>query len=264
MVEVVDAFGRAFSMPQPPERIVSLVPSLSQTLFDFGLEDNVLGITRFCVHPAQWRKSKTKVGGTKDFDVDRIRALKPDFVLANLEENTREGIEALAAEMPVFVSHIFSFESALNALEAIGSVCGISETGADWSLRIQKTWFPLQNLTNRKVLYLIWRKPYMTVGTDTYIHSVMKHLGFENVCRLKRYPILESEDGLWREAEEVFLSSEPYPFSFKHLNEIQHLAPQARIWLVNGEAFSWYGTGMLKAAGYLDQLVHDLKRASTV
>lgn len=243
----------------PPKRIVSLVPSQTELLYDLGLREEVVGITKFCVHPPEWYKSKDRVGGTKNFHIDRIEALVPDLIIGNKEENVKEGIEALQQKFPVWMSDIHTFEDALKMIEQVSILVGKREEGAKLLKEIKEGFEEIQNTFSSKrtlnVLYLIWRKPYMAVGRDTFIDEMLTICGFENGAKhLSRYPTLTIEDLQNLSPQLLLLSSEPYPFQEKHIVELQALLPDTQIRLVDGEYFSWYGSRLLKAVPYLKKL----------
>lgn len=256
---VQDQFGRNVNVPDSPQRIISLVPSQTEFLADINLETNVVGITRFCVRPSDWFYSKARVGGTKDPDVDRILALKPDLILANAEENTKETVAALEHLHPVWVSDVNDLGSALQMMQMIGNLTWRHDTAKDWVDRIQERFRVLSlEPTGLKVLYLIWKGPWMAAGKDTFISSMIAEAGFENVVKGDRYPELTMEEIHRLSPDLIFLSSEPYPFSESHAHELQHLTG-IPTHCVDGEMFSWYGTRLLHSATYFAELRKSLK-----
>jgi ABC-type Fe3+-hydroxamate transport system substrate-binding protein len=242
-----------------PKRIVSLVPSQTELLFDLGLEEETAGITKFCVHPEAWFRSKARVGGTKTIDIEKVRALQPDLIIANKEENVKEQIETLTEIAPVWVSDIHNLDDALNMIRTVGQLTDRFEKAELIAKLINHRFDELQkNLPKKdnKTLYLIWRKPWMSIGQDTFIHHIMSQAGLENVCKeSSRYPELNDEDIIQLNPSVVLLSSEPYPFKEKHIAELQSLLPQAKIILADGELFSWYGSRLLHTPEYLRQLL---------
>lgn len=230
-----------------PRRIVSLVPSWTDTLAALGLDAETVGLTRFCVHPADWKARKTIVGGTKNVRVERVLGLGPDLVIANREENVREEVEALAAEVPVWLSDAATVAGALDEIRALGRLthraAAADALAADIAGALKA---PVR--VPRRVAYLIWRDPWMAVGGDTYVHDLLAAGGFENVFADRaRYPAVSPEELAATRPEAVLLSSEPFPFREAHLDEIRALVPGARAVLVDGEAFSWYGARMRAA-----------------
>ncbi len=240
-----------------PKRIVSLVPSLTELLFDLGLENEVVGITKFCIHPNEWFGTKKRVGGTKDFKPDMIRELQPDLIIANKEENQQDGIEELAREFTVFLTEIVDMDTANQAILDIGCLTGREKEARRLVKEIEEekeAFLPYISPDN-DVLYLIWRKPYMSVGGDTFISSMLQEAGYENVLQDKtRYPSLESEEIRDLSPSWIFLSSEPFPFKEKHIKELEGICPDSRVVLVDGEMFSWYGSRLLKAFPYFSTL----------
>jgi ABC-type Fe3+-hydroxamate transport system substrate-binding protein len=236
----------------PARRIVSLVPSQTELLYDLGLDDEVVGITKFCVHPEKWRNEKTIVGGTKNLDHEVVDSLKPDLIIANKEENTREDVEFLMKKYKVWVSDVGNIEDAYDMMSSVAKLTGTNASGI--ITEIKDSFSALRSFEAKRSLYLIWKKPWMTAGIDTFIHSMMKLGGFENVVGARRYPELSDEEMRKLDPEVVLLSSEPYPFKGQHVEEIQKMLPAAKVVLVDGEMFSWYGSRMREAAGYIDKL----------
>lgn len=255
---ITDMMGRTLSINVFPQRIVSVVPSQTELLYDLGLEEEVVGITKFCIHPDAWFDTKTRVGGTKKLNIETILALKPDLVIANKEENTQADLEELATHVPVWISDIRNLDDALHMITQLGEICGKDEEAEKISQSIAADFAALQPLsTPKKALYLIWREPYMAVNSDTFIHDMLQRCGVINLSAgfTDRYPTLSPEQLHALNPELVLLSSEPFPFSEKHAAELQRLLPKARIGLVDGESFSWYGSRLLQATPYFKQLI---------
>lgn len=239
----------------PPQRIVSLVPSQTELLADLGLEEQVVGLTKFCVHPSSWRKDKTIVGGTKQLHLDRIRQLKPDLIIANQEENDREQVEMLALEFPVWVSKVVDVPTALEMILGIGEATGTKGLATQFAKKINTGFTQLKKFPLRSCAYLIWRKPYMASGGDTFINAMLEIAGFKNVFAHKnRYPEISLEQLAAAEPAWILLSSEPFPFREKHLAELSSVCPNAEVRLVDGELFSWYGSRLLRSADYFRTL----------
>lgn len=260
-----DDLGRSVSLPFPPQRIVSLCPSQTETLLALGLSREVVGRTRYCIHPATQVSAITEVGGTKQLRLDAIRALQPDVVIAEKEENRREDVTALEAEWPVYVTDVRGFDSALRMIRGLGRVCSRTQEGESLAARIEQRWQQLRPLNPPlRVAYLIWRKPWMAAGGDTYINDVLAHCGLDNVFagHAGRYPETTPEEIQALAPDVVLLSSEPYPFKDEHLREFASCLPpgnQSKVLLVDGEAFSWYGARMLPAADVLQTIVEQLR-----
>lgn len=255
-----DQLGRTINLPDFPQRIVSVVPSQTELLYYLGLEKQVVGITKFCVHPQEWYRNKTRVGGTKTLHLDKIRSLQPDLIIANKEENDQTQIEELMREFPVWISDINTVEDALAMIYSVGQMTGPHARALRLISFIRMALKEIPELPNVPTAYFIWRKPWMTVGHTTYINDLMQHCGMVNVFadRPSRYPEVTDEDIITANPQLILLSSEPYPFKEKHLVELQALCPQAKVLLVDGEMFSWYGSRMLEASGYLKELVSTL------
>jgi ABC-type Fe3+-hydroxamate transport system substrate-binding protein len=243
----------------PPSRIISLVPSQTELLHWLGLETETVGITKFCIHPAEWFRNKIRVGGTKTIDIQKIRDLKPDLIIANKEENVKEQVESLAAEWPVWLTDVNTLEEALNMIHNIGDLTRTSSIANELITQIKNQFENTQLVSPLPAAYLIWREPYMTVGADTFISDMMLKAGFNNVFDSRsRYPEITVQDIKHSSAEFLMLSSEPYPFKQSHITELQHHLPDVKIVLVDGEMFSWYGSRLLLAPAYFQQLRRSL------
>ena len=191
----VDGLGERIVLPRPAQRIVSLVPSQTELLDHLGLDEGVVGVTRYCVHPPHWTQTKAVVGGTKKVRLEKVSALEPDLILANKEENTRSDVEALRALAPVFVTDVRDLESATAMVRCVGALTGRSEDADTCADEIGRRFAELEHLTAIKAAYLIWQKPLMSVGSDTFIHDMMARAGFDNVfSHLQRYPELKPDD----------------------------------------------------------------------
>ncbi|HEV8513733.1 MAG TPA: helical backbone metal receptor [Cyclobacteriaceae bacterium] len=250
----IDQLGRLLEFNFPPQRIISLVPSQTELLFDLGLANRVIGITKFCVHPNEWFTSKTKVGGTKKFNFNVINSLQPDLILGNKEENYEEGITDLASRYPVWLSDITSWESALAMIREVGNLVDENAKAELLLEEIKKKFEKFKPLPTKRVLYFIWKNPWMAAGKNTFIDAVLSKIGLVNRLEIERYPELSFEDVKKLSPEIILLSSEPFPFQQKHIDELQLIFPTTRIILVDGEMFSWYGSRMLKAADYFTTL----------
>lgn len=245
----------------PPKRIVSLVPSQTELLAYLGLEEEVVGITKFCVHPKNWLKTKATVGGTKKINIEKVIALKPDIIIANKEENLKEDIEQLEAIAPVWVSDVANFEDALQMMQTIGELVNKKETAQILIEDIKNAFAGLNNNDDYlRACYLIWQQPYMTIGGDTFISDMMKHCGFINVYEKEtRYPTITLEEIKEKNCSVVLLASEPFPFKEKQRATIQQQLPNTKVILVDGEMFSWYGNRMLLAAQYFKELINYIR-----
>jgi len=256
-----DQMGWFITLPKDIRRIVSLVPSQTEYLCSLGLEDRIVGITKFCVHPESCYRSKIRVGGTKDFDMESIRLLNPDLIIANKEENEEEHILKLKAMFPVWISDVRNYDQAIDMMRRLGAVLNKETKAGEIIRKTGHNFSFLRPLTRKlKVVYFIWRKPYMTVNRDTFIHSMLEKCGFENVFadHAARYPKVTADDLERQKPDVILLSSEPYPFREKHLEEIAAVYPEARILLVDGELFSWYGSRLMHAPAYYNKLLAKL------
>jgi ABC-type Fe3+-hydroxamate transport system substrate-binding protein len=264
---IIDARGRPFSALARPARVVSLVPSITELLFDLGLnQEEIVGRTKFCIHPLEGVRRIPSVGGTKTVHVDKVLDLKPDIVIANIDENELEvveNIESGESPVPVFVTHPLNIRDARCMIRELGTLFGASANASALDERIQRSIAAISGARNGRVLYLIWHKPYMTVAPGTYIDSMLGLIGFSNVIDntwlqgrsfastgARRYPVLTAADIAELAPEIVLFSSEPFPFKQRHIDAFlaeqrKHgiLAPQCSI--VDGELYSWYGTRIL-------------------
>jgi len=227
-------------------RIISLVPSLTELLFDLGLGSNLVGRTRFCIHPEEEIVHVPIIGGTKNPDIDKIRVLSPDFVIANKEENRKEDIEQIESFTKVMVTDISTINKALYWIQKIGSTLEVRDRTITLIDRVNNELLNTPAYRPIPTAYFIWREPWMTIGKDTYIHDVMEQFGFRNVYKnTERYPEIAIGDLKSRNPELVLLSSEPFPFREKHIGELHTHLPETDIQLIDGEWFSWYGSRML-------------------
>ena len=247
-----------------PERIVSLVPSLTEALFALGVGPQVVGRTRYCTQPPRAVGRVAKVGGTKKVDAERVLGLEPDLVVAVKEENTREDIEGLKeAGVPVFVGAPETVEDALEMLRELADLVGATEDVAEAVLGpIERVYQRLRREPGRvrKVFAPIWKGPYMSVGSDTYVHDVLETCGGENVCgSFARYPVVSLEGVEVLEPEVVLLPDEPYPFSAEDLAGFYALdipaAREDRIHLIDGKLLTWYGPRMASSLAQLSALL---------
>jgi ABC-type Fe3+-hydroxamate transport system substrate-binding protein len=264
MAIFIDQMGKTLVLNGTPKRIISLVPSQTELLFDLGLDEEIAGITKYCVHPKHWQEVKTKVGGTKKLSLEKIKEIHPDLLIGNKEENEREQILELAKYYPVWMSDVKTLKDALDMIQSIGEITG-KESAAlkiQNNIREQFAHFKLQKVSYithpSSVLYLIWRKPYICAGRNTFINHLLEICGFKNSISQSRYPEISAEEIKRLNPSMIFLSSEPYPFREKHISEFQKICPTAKIVLVNGEMFSWYGSRLLYTPSYFEHLLKNL------
>lgn len=243
----------------PPKRIISLVPSITELLYTLELDTETVGITKFCVHPKQWFQEKTRVGGTKNINLEKIRSLQPDLIIANKEENVQDQIVKLAVEFPVWLTDVNTFDESLKMIHQIGQLTSREQIANELLHRIQHNAAQFKFEERVAAVYLIWKEPYMTVGGDTFINAMLDICGIDNVFQHQnRYPEITIEDMLQSSATHLLLSSEPYPFKQQHIEHLQTLLPEMKIILVDGEYFSWYGSRMEFAFNYFSELRQEI------
>lgn len=255
-----DAFGQTHTHAAPDARIVCLVPSITELLFDLGLGEQIVGRTGFCVHPADAVRGVPKCGGTKDVKLDVVRDLAPTHVIVNIDENTRETYDALCEFVPnVVVTHPNAPEDNLELFALLGGIFNCESTADHLASQLQgelDALAALPALPQRRTLYLIWREPWMSISPDTYISRTLSLLNWCTVPETPqpRYPTLETGALSALAPGLVLLSSEPYPFREQHLDELRSLLPNADVHLVDGEMTSWYGSRAIQGLAYLREL----------
>lgn len=240
MPEFTDQLGAVVLIPRIPERIISLVPSITEYLYALGLGDRVVGITKFCIYPEEWFKNKPRIGGTKTPDVAKIKSLAPDLIIGNKEENRVEDIEHLKEIAPVWMSDVNSIEDMYEMIRDLAIILGVEAEGPklveQWNAYFKSNCYQGQG---KKALYVIWKDPIMVVGKNTYIDSYLTAIGYENCVKDARYPVW-SENAAYN-PEVVLLSTEPYPFKETDFEYFKTLFPNAEVALISGEECSWYG-----------------------
>jgi len=254
-----DQMGRTLEINFPPKRIISLVPSQTELLHYLDLDVEVIGITKFCVHPSEWFKSKIRIGGTKTANLKKIEELQADLIIGNKEENQKEQIEKLSILYPVWMSDIKTTEDAFEMIQMLGDLTNRSEKAKELCQTLRQSFSGFQKIIAgkplKRVAYFIWKAPYMVAAADTFINELLKIAGFTNVFgHLKRYPEISLEDLANQNPELVLLSSEPYPFKEKHFEDFQNACPEAKLMIVDGELFSWYGSRLLYTIRYFETL----------
>lgn len=255
-----DQIGQILTLADTPKRIISLVPSQTELLYDLGLQDYIVGVTKFCVHPQGAIKEKTIVGGTKQVHFDRINQLRPDIILCNKEENTKEIVETLNKSYTVHVSDIFTIDDALQLIEQYGAIFDKQKEALSirTTIETEAQVFNefMKDKPSKKVGYFIWRNPWMAAASDTFIDHLLYRNGFINVFKSKnRYPEIDEKTLKNIEIDYLLLSSEPFPFSEKHIEELRNIVlPDTEIRLVDGEYFSWYGSRLMNAFAYFKTL----------
>jgi ABC-type Fe3+-hydroxamate transport system substrate-binding protein len=243
-------------------RVVCLVPSLTELLLDGGLEEQVVGRTKFCIHPEGIIKKIPVVGGTKKINIEKVLNLLPDIVIANKEENTKSDIEAISQFSPVFLTDIKTIEDIVKCIEEL--MAHIPEFKEDKIINPLKHLAIDRIFSLKTVAYLIWNDPVMVAGSDTFIHHILTRTGLNNVFSYrKRYPEITMQDLKDKKPDYIFLSSEPYPFKEIHVKHFTENLPFSQVFLVDGEMFSWYGSRMLKAPDYFLHLEKHLIKSDT-
>jgi ABC-type Fe3+-hydroxamate transport system substrate-binding protein len=251
-----DQIGQTITYNEYPRRIISLVPSQTELLFDLGLDEEIIGITKFCIHPDKWFRTKQRIGGTKNLQINTIRKLQPDLVIANKEENTKDQIEEIRQFCPVWTSDISNLRGALDMMTLVGQLTNRQNRALELVEQIKLIFKTLPiNQSTKKAAYLIWKDPFMAAGGGTFIHNMMQYGGLENVfLHCKRYPVVTLDELRKSSMEIILLSTEPYPFSEKDLAELSIQIPGKKIVLADGEMFSWYGSRLLQTGQYLRNL----------
>lgn len=254
----LDQLQQTIEINTLPKRIISLIPSQSEYLWDLGLKTELVGISKFCLHPKQMFESVTRVGGTKQLDIEKIKSLNPDLIIGNKEENVKEQIEELKVYFPVWMSDVNTLDDAFDMMLKLGEIFEKKAESEVMVTEIIESMKEVRNLfEGKRVAYFIWNKPYMVAATDTFIDSIMKECGIVNHFKdKKRYPEISIED--LDGADYCFLSSEPFPFDQKHIQELQGSVKNCRFVLVDGEMFSWYGSHLRLLPHYLKKLKKEL------
>ncbi len=254
-----DQLNRHILLEKTPTRIISLVPSQTELLVDLGLEDAIVGVTKFCVHPIYLKGEKTIVGGTKQVHFDKIKALQPNIILCNKEENTKEMIQELEKIATVHISDIFTIEDSLELIKLYGALFSKEERATEIinEITVKKLEFDqfIKDKPKRSVAYFIWKQPWMVAAKLNFIDELLSLNGLENYYNnLKRYPEVNLQKNRPESADLVMLSTEPFPFNESHVQEVRKYFPNANIIVVDGEMFSWYGSRLLKAFDYFKTL----------
>ncbi|MBT8317550.1 MAG: ABC transporter substrate-binding protein [Lutibacter sp.] len=257
---VKDQLGREISLTNSPKRIISLVPSQTELLCSLALENELIGITKFCIHPYHLKSTKTIVGGTKKVDFEKIKELNPDFILCNKEENSYDFLPELEKIAPTYFSDVTTIQDSIDLILNLGIIFNRRTESKNL---VEKISFKLtdfkqfiKNQPQRKVAYFIWAKPWMVAGNNTYINELLKLNKFENVyANMDRYPKIEIDkiryDG---DPEVIILSSEPFPFKDEHAMQIANFTNRAITVFGDGEFFSWHGSRLLLAFDYFKKL----------
>ena len=252
MKTLTDQLGTIQNFEKTPVRIVSLVPSQTELLFDLGLENSIVGITKFCVHPNHFLKEKTIVGGTKNVNFEKIKSLNPDIIIANKEENTEDICIESAKICPVWITDIIDINDNQKMIQDFGVLFEKQTESSNLISKIDdllnRILIQNQSKKNKKVAYFIWANPFMVAASGTFINEMLRLENLENVFENQsRYPEIQlSSLSQIPNLDLIYLSSEPYPFKEKHAIEIQKFAPNAKIVFVDGELYSWHGCRVVK------------------
>lgn len=264
MKTFTDQLGTIHNFESSPKRIVSLVPSQTELLYDLGLEESIVGVTKFCVHPFHFKSTKKIIGGTKKVHTEKIRLLQPDIIIANKEENTIEIVEELSKICPVWVTDIITLEDNLQMIEDFGKLFNKRTEANKWMDKINFAHMDflcfINNKETLKVAYFIWANPYMVAGGNTFINELLKLNKFDNIYDNNpkyegRYPeVIIQKMRIQGDPDLVLLSSEPFPFNDEHAFELGRHTHHAKTVFVDGEMFSWYGSRLVKAFAYFKKL----------
>jgi ABC-type Fe3+-hydroxamate transport system substrate-binding protein len=255
---LVDALG-VEHVPAPGARIVSLVPSITELLFDLGLAPQLVGRTGFCIHPAATVAAIPKVGGTKDVNIDKIRKLAPTHLVVNIDENEKPTVEALAEFVPhIVVTHPLAPRDNLALARLMGGIFGAEAAAEAWCAAFEAEHAQLRTMPPgppRTVLYCIWQDPWMSISSDTYIARMLAELGWQvpALPDTARYPRFAWSDSLVAGLDAVLLSTEPYRFTQAHADALEKQVG-IPVFLVDGEMMSWYGSRALAGLRYLREL----------
>lgn len=258
MIESSDQMNNTIRLESFPRRIISLVPSQTELLYDLNLEDGVVGITKFCIHPDSWFHSKQRVGGTKNVSLEKVSELKPDLIIGNKEENTQTDIEKLKEIAPVWMSDIDTLQHSVEMILEIGKITNRENESVQLAKAIQQNFSDLSKKISKKwtCLYFMWKDPYFTVGKNTFIDAMIESCGGINLQTESRYPEWDFSKTILPDV--ILLSSEPYPFNESHIDFFHKKYPQSQVVLVDGEYFSWYGSRLEKAPMYFENLLKEI------
>jgi ABC-type Fe3+-hydroxamate transport system substrate-binding protein len=253
---IIDQIGNQIIFDNQPKRVVSLVPSITELFCFLGANKYLIARTKFCIHPMPFINSIQRIGGTKNIRIPDILKLKPDLVLCNKEENEKTQVKTLQENgSKCYVSDIKTINNFRHFTNDLAQIMGLQNQTEQFLHELTKAYyeFPLPKLGS--CLYLIWRKPFMAAGGDTFINELLTLAGFDNILvDRKRYPELSLQEIYELKPAYILLSSEPYPFKQKHVEELKQILPESNILLVDGEMFSWYGNRLLEASFYFKQL----------
>lgn len=272
-ISVKDMMGEKVTFQFPAERIISLVPSQSELIWELGLQNQLVGITKFCIHPKEMFSKVERVGGTKKVNLDKVIQLQPDLIIGNKEENEKSDILNLKKYFPVWMSDIKNVWDAYQMIEEIGRIATRKVGAKKMVKQIKREELKFRTEKADKNLiacaYFIWNNPYMVCGKNNFINTMLLGCGFKNVFAMKkysrghfqnhntRYPEISEAQLKLANPKLILLSSEPFPFKEKHIQEIKLICPDAVVKIVDGEMFSWYGSRLKYSFQYFKRLLND-------
>lgn len=257
MKQITDQLGRKLSYSYPPQRIISFAPAITETLFSLDLRKEIIGRTRFCIHPKGIIEQVVNVGGTKDMKIDRIHELQPDLIIVEKEENTKEMVEELEQHYPVYAFEVQTVAGAMQMIKDLGTIVNRTDEATKLIHHIQTAFTDFPSLyKGKRVAYVIWQNPYMVVGEHTYIQSLLDKLGFVNpfIEFAGRYPTVTKADLQAADLDYILLATEPFPFQEKHISIFGDMLPTTKPIIVDGEMF-WYGVKMIEAVPYFKTIL---------
>jgi len=253
-----DQVNRNVEISDAPQRIISLVPSITELLIDLGMDRAMMGRTRFCIHPAEKVKDIPVVGGVMGLNRHEIDKMQPDLIFASREENAQNEIMELANDYPLWVSDVHNLHDALAMIENIGEICGKKTFASQLTKKIREAFHQLDHIPPDivRAAYLVWNKPLYTINADTFIHDMLKRCGIKNIFadKPKAYPVITEKEIRDRKPDFIFLPSEPYPFKEKDARDFSRMFPKTEVKRVDGEFFTWYGSHLVDAPSYFKQL----------
>ena len=259
-MQFFDDLGKTIFINKIPKRIVSLCPSITETLCELGLSDKIIACTDYCIHPIDKVKNINKIGGPKNFSEEKILKLSPDIIFAVKEENDANKIINISKKITTYVFDINSIKEGIELIKALGNIFEIQNIANVFIEKILEGYKNLPKVnSNIQCLYLVWKNPYIAVGSGSFIDSVLNKLNLRNCLRNseKKYPKINLNN-FENNFDLIILPSEPYRFSNKDIEELENVFPEKVIIKVDGEMFSWYGTHQLKSISYFDKFVEKL------
>src|SRR5690625_675706 len=235
--KITDHLGRTVEYSYPPKRIISIVPGITDNLYSLNLENEIVGRTRYCIYPKDKVQQAKTIGGTKRVKADQIRELEPDLIIAEKEENTKEIVEILEKEFPVYVCELQSVQDTYKIIKDLGEVTDREPEAEKLQAEIKAAFNSLPSGQGKKFAYVIWQNPYMVAGANTYITSLMEKMEFVNAFSEYegRYPTVTEDDFRNTELDYIFLATEPFPFQEKHIKEFSEQYPEVTVMSLDGE-----------------------------